>query len=228
MKKPTAKQIADNAGEIELPSGIQSDSVRMRPEFGIEGESIAVNRAVALNRIKQGYPVRNVLVGQESVMFCLNPDAPVKAGAEYIMHVTKDGCSIMTDDSFTASFPVTGWHISRDKYDDIDIMFVRVVEALMTDIHHNAVNHGFWEDERAESEDVALVHSEVSEWLEGLREGNPPSTKIPEFTKAEAECADAIIRLFDNARKRGHRLPQAIIAKMAYNASRPYKHGKRF
>lgn len=72
---------------------------------------------------------------------------------------------------------------------------------------------------------IALKHSELSEALEGLRHGNPPDDKIPEFTSEEAEYADVIIRLMDTAAERNLRLGQAIIVKMRMNAGRPYLHG---
>lgn len=89
-------------------------------------------------------------------------------------------------------------------------------------------NHGF-----GRSEDVArvcaLFHSEVSELLEAFRAKDmPESKKIPGFTEAEEEVADLIIRVLGSAYFWGMRVEEAVRAKMAYNSSRPYKHGKRF
>ena len=44
--------------------------------------------------------------------------------------------------------------------------------------------------------------SELSEALEGYREGNQESKKIPGFTSAEEEFADCIIRIFDTCAAR--------------------------
>jgi len=103
------------------------------------------------------------------------------------------------------------------------------VEQLVDECHQNAVAHGFWAGEdRNDGELIALMHSELSEMLEGIRHGNPPSEHIPDFSAAEEEAADLFIRLADLCGGRGWRLGQAIIAKMRFNASRPYKHGKAF
>ena len=76
---------------------------------------------------------------------------------------------------------------------------------------------------------IALITSELSEALEGIRKGNPPDSHIPEFTSEEAELADAVIRIMNLATDDGCRLAEAIVAKQNYNRNRPYKHGnKRF
>ena len=100
----------------------------------------------------------------------------------------------------------------------------------MLDVAHaNARNKGFWDEPRNSGEAVALLHSEASELLEALRIGNPMSTKIPDFTLAEEEAADLVIRLGDmKGLFEQWRLGQAILAKIAYNDSRPHKHGKKF
>lgn len=108
--------------------------------------------------------------------------------------------------------------------------FVRGWIATAADSHYNAKAKGFWEPgtERNDSEMIMLVVTELAEAVEGLRHGNPPDDKIPEFTAAEAEFADAIIRMMDQAHARGWRVAQAIEAKMKFNKTRGYKHGKTF
>lgn len=103
--------------------------------------------------------------------------------------------------------------------------FISSFKDIATDIHVTAVIKGWWENERNDGEMIALMHSELSEALEAIRHGNPPDSHIPEFSGAEAEFADVIIRIMDTALARGWDVPGAIIAKMRYNAGRSYKHG---
>ena len=83
--------------------------------------------------------------------------------------------------------------------------------------------------ERNEGEMLCLIHSELSEALEGLRHGNPQSEKTPEVSSVEEELADVIIRIMDMARQRCWDVGGAVAAKIQMNAGRAYKHGgKKF
>lgn len=107
--------------------------------------------------------------------------------------------------------------------------FINTFNALASDVHANAVKHGFWDTPRNDGEMICLMHSELSEALEGLRHGNPPSEHIPAFTAVEEEMADCIIRIMDYAQGGEHRVAEAVVAKMAFNSGRPRMHGgKRF
>jgi hypothetical protein len=109
--------------------------------------------------------------------------------------------------------------------------WVGVMEELARDINIRAHAKGHWDTENGErnnGELIALVHSELSEALEALRHGNPPDDHIPEFSGVEAELADVLIRVFDMSAERGWNVFKAMHCKMAYNATRAYKHGKEF
>ena len=127
--------------------------------------------------------------------------------------------------------------------------FINEFRNVQQAVHVNAIKKGFWGNKldaericRASAMDdtvpesvalhnnlamIALVISELSEACEALRHGNPPDDHIPEFSGAEAEFADAIIRMMDLAEARGWRLAQAIVAKHAYNTGREHMHGKK-
>ncbi len=106
--------------------------------------------------------------------------------------------------------------------------FVAQWGAMAERAHACSVGHGFWEEDSNDGQLIALMHSELSEALEALRHGDPPSEKIEGFTNAEEEFADRVIRDMDTCAARGYRVGEAILAKHAYNLKRPYKHGKKF
>jgi NTP pyrophosphatase (non-canonical NTP hydrolase) len=75
-----------------------------------------------------------------------------------------------------------------------------------------------------------LMVTELSEACESLRHGNPPGEHIGNkgFTQVEEELADVVIRLMDFSVAKGYAVGDAIIAKMAFNRTREYKHNKEF
>lgn len=92
-------------------------------------------------------------------------------------------------------------------------------------VHQNAKDKGWHVYERNDGEMIALMHSELSEALEALRDGDPKSDKIPGFTCVEEELADVVIRVMDYAKLRGLRVAEATLSKHFFNVGREYKHG---
>lgn len=74
---------------------------------------------------------------------------------------------------------------------------------------------------------IALMHTELAEATEGVRDAsNKPDQHLPQFSQVAVELADLCIRVFDLAGKFEIPLAEAIVAKMKYNETRPFKHGK--
>ena len=106
-------------------------------------------------------------------------------------------------------------------------MFLDGFKWLQHVVHLTAIEKGWWQQERNNGECIALMHSELSEALEGLRaaDGIAPSDKLEGFLSVEEEFADTIIRIMDLCERRNWRLADAIAAKLAYNETRAHRHG---
>ena len=96
-----------------------------------------------------------------------------------------------------------------------------VIFTLTTRCHDTAIRKGFWDHPRNDGEMIALMHSELSEALEAMRSLKGKDSVIEEL-------ADVLIRIFDFCGGRNLDLGDALLKKMQYNTTRPYKHGKEF
>lgn len=106
--------------------------------------------------------------------------------------------------------------------------FLRGMKFMQEETYELSKSKGFYDGENPDERQLLLVHSEISEAVEALREGNPPSDKNSKFTSEEMELADAVIRLLNYAQHKGYHLGEAIVAKHMINVDRPYKHGKKY
>ena len=102
----------------------------------------------------------------------------------------------------------------------------RDLSSLVKLCHRNAVEAGWWNDietglptERNKGELLCLIHSEVSECMEGVRKGLMDD-KLPQYSMETAELADVLIRVFDYAGAYCPDLAEAFVAKLAYNSQR--------
>lgn len=107
---------------------------------------------------------------------------------------------------------------------------VRGVRAAQSISHQLAEKSGWWTDletgeriprERVNlGEKLCLIHSEISEAMEGARKGLQ-DTHLPHLSMLEVELADVVIRIFDLAGFLGLDVSSAMFQKLAYNQSRP-------
>lgn len=113
---------------------------------------------------------------------------------------------------------------------DISFEEAGAINSAARSVHRLASEKGWWDDERPISQCLALVHSEVSECLEELREGNDACYYDDEGKPSGwlIELADVVIRVMDLAGECGLDLGEAISMKHEYNKTRPHKHNKEF
>jgi NTP pyrophosphatase (non-canonical NTP hydrolase) len=101
-----------------------------------------------------------------------------------------------------------------------EVVFLNTVNNLCEEAYTNAKAKGWHDSPREMGTIIALIHSELSEALEADRKGDSEN-----FVE---ELADVCIRIFDLCGSLNLDLESAIVEKMEYNKTRPYKHGKRY
>lgn len=100
------------------------------------------------------------------------------------------------------------------------------LDEFAAECHATSRDNGF--KKLTTMERLLMIHTEVSEAVEVLRE-NPEkmSTKIP-HPQFDEELADIVIRVLDLAASLDIKLSKVIKAKARFNKGRPWKHGKNF
>jgi NTP pyrophosphatase (non-canonical NTP hydrolase) len=81
---------------------------------------------------------------------------------------------------------------------------------------------------RSFGDQMALIHTEVSESFEEYRNGRAPDVTYYTDGKPEgipSELADIIVRVLDTAGEFGIDMDEIMTEKLAYNRTRPHRHG---
>jgi NTP pyrophosphatase (non-canonical NTP hydrolase) len=110
------------------------------------------------------------------------------------------------------------------------------IRSLVAQAHATAREKGWWgpngDEDRNIPEQLALMHSELSEALEEIRAGRAPAEITTDADGKPGkpggfpvELADLLIRVADTCGRYGIDLETALRRKLAYNRGRPYRHG---
>lgn len=100
-------------------------------------------------------------------------------------------------------------------------------QVVQDEAYNRSVEAGWWDAVKTEEDfynvvptKLCLIHSEISEAMEGHRKGLPDD-KLPHYSMFAVELADAVIRIGDLAGKAGIDIGPIIAEKMEFNATRP-------
>lgn len=106
---------------------------------------------------------------------------------------------------------------------ELDSIYI-AVRNLVETIHRCNAAVGWWDEPRNYGELMALIHSEISESLEGDRK-SLMDNHLPQYENRVVELIDALIRICDTlgALESGMEVDTAQVAvdKLLFNLSRP-------
>lgn len=120
----------------------------------------------------------------------------------------------------------------------MSVMPRKSIEDYQAEIREINEANGWFDSERSFGDDIALLHTEVSEMYEAYRNwlfddataqavasitGEDPQLPKPEGVGSEA--ADVLVRLLDTCERQGIDLRFELERKLRYNRTRGHRHG---
>lgn len=114
---------------------------------------------------------------------------------------------------------------------EVPLTIEPTISQLQEYIRDWAIRKGWLtETPRNPAEQLMLIVTELAEACEAFRVGNPPCERpgMEQYSHAAEELADVVIRCLQMAGEHNIPLADVVMAKMAFNETRPVKHGKKF
>ena len=109
---------------------------------------------------------------------------------------------------------------------------MKSIKELQVEVYQSAVDRGFHSGDNNVWKMLGNIHGEVSEAWEEARKPEFDPTHVYYSRKAKpegfpTELADIVIRVLDTAEAFGIDLEAAIMEKMDFNKTRPFRHGNK-